>query len=83
MSRARSSDRQPDGSTITREEERGMSGLQIVQVVLGGLPDTPFVTADEATARTEYDRLVREYELGPEEPHSDDVDVYWWEVEAV
>jgi len=40
------------------------------------------VTEDEAKARAEYDRLAAQFELDPENPHDDDTDLYWWEVEA-
>lgn len=64
-----------------------MSGtvtLHVIQEVLGGLPETPFVAADEATAKAEYDRLMQEHEgeVNPEDGHGDEVDIYWWEVKT-
>jgi len=55
--------------------------IYITQYVYGGIPEDPHVTTKKENAQQEFNKLCKELELDPSDPHSDKNDVYQWEVE--
>ena len=57
--------------------------LQVIIAVNRGLPeDDPIVTSSLEEAQERYAGLCEHYSLPPDDPHDDENDVWWWEVES-
>ena len=57
--------------------------VQIVLAMYCGLPAyDPYVTTDEDEARAQVDEWCKRFGLDPGDPHDDEADIFWWEVEV-
>ncbi len=56
--------------------------VHIVLYVMQGVLEGPEVFLDHMKADARYDKLCRENDLDPGNPHTDDEDVFQYEVEA-
>ncbi len=56
--------------------------VHIVLYVISGVPEDPEAFLEHEKADARYDELCREHDLDPKDPHTDDDDVYQWEVEV-
>ncbi len=56
--------------------------VHIVLFVMGGVPEDPKVFLEREKADVRYEELCKANDLDPEDPHTDDADVYQWEVEV-